>query len=202
MFSHVDHDYQEKFVRISAGDNQLELSPAHMVFLADGHPIPAREVKIGDELRRGQFVTKLDSVTRRGIYAPVTFSGDIQVDGVLASCFVELMDDTVLNQHAFTHIILSPVRWLCTYDFGFCENAGYTNDGLSNWTAMLSFIVTWLNEQHFLLQIAVTFLTLPIFGVLAILDAMAFAPPFLLFGAGVAALIVRRGLNSTKSKTL
>ena len=59
------------------------------------YPIPASEVKVGDELKHlGSTmkmmklkVTKIDYVHRRGFFSPITEDGTLVVDGIVASSF-------------------------------------------------------------------------------------------------------------------
>eukprot|EP00927_Polykrikos_kofoidii_P054784 TRINITY_DN49154_c0_g1_i1.p1 TRINITY_DN49154_c0_g1~~TRINITY_DN49154_c0_g1_i1.p1 ORF type:complete len:425 (+),score=40.74 TRINITY_DN49154_c0_g1_i1:76-1275(+) len=77
----------------------LKVTGHHYVFVQRGTaavtPIPARHVRTGDRLltnRPGEFasVEEVEQIMMQGYHGPLTASGDILADGVLASCYVEL----------------------------------------------------------------------------------------------------------------
>ena len=70
----------------------LELSPSHLVFVqGKNHPVVAERLQPGDVLQasggeRGVQVLHIQTVTRRdGVFAPLTLSWRIMVNGVTAS---------------------------------------------------------------------------------------------------------------------
>jgi Hint module len=94
------------------------------------NPVRASSVKVGDVLQAesaegissGARVTKIASIQKTGLYAPLTPSGRLVVDGVAASSYIAL-DDTEeymdfggflrLSHHTFVHLTLAPFRVVC-----------------------------------------------------------------------------------------
>lgn len=152
----------------------LEITDAHLLFTAnldhDAHQqqhsiIRAQNVKVGDKLlingsisadkvnsgntkENGQLdfavVDRIETVRRRGVYAPITDTGSIVVSGVVASSYVAFFDEAIFSaglQHSASHAILAPHRMMCgsgvfEYWFGTCqERETYTEHGISNFIA-------------------------------------------------------------------
>jgi hypothetical protein len=132
-FGHLDTDLVGDFLQIySEGKDQpIEITPNHMIFV-DNKPVKAETVKIGDMLDEAK-VTKISSIKRSGVFAPITESGEINVSGVRASSYVAFVDGVVVDQHALVHMFFAPQRVLCGINFAWCENETYT-DGFSNWS--------------------------------------------------------------------
>jgi len=67
----------------------LELSSTHMIFLENSeNPVPASMVKVGDRMKTldgSRIVEKISSVTRVGLYNPLTTDGTIIVNGIISS---------------------------------------------------------------------------------------------------------------------
>jgi Hint module len=97
----------------------LKLTPEHL-FLAQGEFIPAIDIQVGSLLHNGKggtiAVTKVKSgVAGRGLYAPLTQSGTLVVDGVQTSCYISLQGNlpkswelggwSIMSQHMFAHIL-------------------------------------------------------------------------------------------------
>lgn len=146
-FGHKDTSSSMDFVQIHSNgiSKPLELTGDHMVYV-NGYPVRADSVKPGDMITAdaaAHAVTKISSVNRKGLYMPITASGKIVVNGVLASNYVSVMDVVpgVLNhpllfwlsEHNMHHMWMAPVRMLC---FGvsssFCEGT-HTEDGILQW---------------------------------------------------------------------
>merc|ERR1719230_797254 len=75
----------------------LEMTDQHLIFL-DGkkNPVRADSVKVGDVLQaegKNAVVEKIELVTRTGIYNPLTSSGTIQVNGIIASNYVSFQKE-------------------------------------------------------------------------------------------------------------
>lgn len=88
-FFHRDPSVQGDFVRIN---DSITLSSGHFVAVdSKDNFIPANEVKVGEHVvivdGVAVPVALVETVAAKGIYAPVTESGTIVVDGVLASCY-------------------------------------------------------------------------------------------------------------------
>jgi len=127
--SHSHPDRLTSFVRVQTemGENPLELTPLHMVFLqGETTPKPAKDVKIGDVVQTlyhgPQKVTNITVVTRNGFYNPVTMDGTIVVDGVIASTYASLNGGSYLeiagrkwiSFQLLLDMMASPFRAFCT----------------------------------------------------------------------------------------
>ena len=112
-FAHHHEDLPTDYLQVFAksqkksNDKPLEITADHMVMTKDGEAIPAGTLNTGSELvlqdGTTAVVTKIRAVTRRGLYGPLTPSGQIVVDGILISTFVALQPDTgYLRINGFT----------------------------------------------------------------------------------------------------
>jgi Hint module len=104
------------------------MSPGHLVMVENHgrrYHIPASIVKVGDILS-GQRVQSIHEVVRRGIYAPLTHSGEIMVNSVTTSNYVDLSKwSRFLDVHTLGHIFFYPQRCFCYYFLDICQNEMY-----------------------------------------------------------------------------
>jgi len=130
--AHLDHEFEADFLQIYADGLQkpLEITGMHMLF-SSGKAVRADEVSVGDMLGESK-VSEIKSVKRTGVYAPITESGDIVVNGIRASSYFAFLDQVPFNQHVMSHFFFAPHRMMCSFDFKMCENEGHTN-GYTNW---------------------------------------------------------------------
>jgi Hint module len=111
----------------------IELSAEHLIFVGSSkHPIRAADIRVGDELSGGNIVATIEYVKRRGVYAPLTQSGDMMISGIYASNYVQVFNgfsSKILfwNQHDWGHIIFAPQRWFCTCFLESCKKEMYFN---------------------------------------------------------------------------
>jgi Hint module len=143
-FGHYDPNHYETFVQIELNESSrselMYISPKHLVLVTrDNHQmdwIRAMDVVIGDVLSGGT-VTALYHKLQQGVYNPLTQSGDIVVDGIVASNYVDILDWdhpwVVSLQHPMGHALISPQRWFCHYYIGICQKEGYIH-GYGYWT--------------------------------------------------------------------
>ena len=134
-FAHLDKASEADFLQIQLENgNAVEATASHFLFV-DGKPAAVRadSIKVGDVLQ-GTAVTKIDNVRSRGLYAPLTPSGLLTVDGVTASNYISLEkaeSHALLGQnfHAFSHLAISPFRLICNnLSSGMCST--YTEAGI------------------------------------------------------------------------
>jgi len=106
------------YVRISTSRRSVVISPAHLLAIVRNGAIefvPASEVRPGTALLEcdtnptasnvwGNPVTKMEVVEAEGVYAPLTVSGTIVVDGVAASCYADT------RSHRGAHAAMKPMR--------------------------------------------------------------------------------------------
>lgn len=131
---HDDHETETEYIQLFANtlSRPLEVTPRHFVLLANSEMVTASVVQVGDKLSGNHTVTRIHIIERRGLFAPLTESGYIQVSGVVASNYAALLDISPLLLHQLSHVFLAPVRWACYFDFDVCKNETYTN-GNSDW---------------------------------------------------------------------
>jgi Hint module len=140
-FGHFDHNLEGTFLHISFENNDtrqtipspvssLEISSRHLVMVEKdnkNYRIPAANVVVGDILS-GQRVHTIQNVVRRGVYAPLTQSGEIIVSGILSSNYVNLLDlAMVQDQHTIGHLLFTSQRFFCRYFIATCKNERYVD---------------------------------------------------------------------------
>merc|ERR1711933_690798 len=107
----------------------LEMTGQHLVFV-DGktNPVRADSIKVGDLLQgegSNAVVEKIEFVTRKGIYNPLTSSGTIQVNGITASNYISFQKENneyielqggieIMSHHDAAHVAMTPYRFYCT----------------------------------------------------------------------------------------
>lgn len=173
--AHLDHDLETDFLQIYAEglSKPLEITAKHMVFSSD-KAVRADEVSVGDMLDSNK-VTEIKSVKRTGVYAPVTESGEIVVNGVRASSYASFMEKIPFNQHKLIHFFFGPHRLMCSYDFGLCENEEHT-DGYTNYAHWAIKIVEMSNEFIAPVQLFLASLALPVLSAAYGFEQMVLSP--------------------------
>jgi Hint module len=160
-FGHLDHDQEAVYLQIDfAGSTEnrtydhphsstLEISPRHLILAEKDHvqyAIRAADVVMGESLN-GLRVTNIQTVRRRGIYAPLTYSGDIIVSGVRSSNYVDNLDhDLRWNMHMVGHVLFFPQRVFCSAFIETCKKEGYI-DGIGYFSYVLACGTTFINQS-------------------------------------------------------
>jgi hypothetical protein len=173
-FIHLNRDAEAEYLQIHllSFKAPLEISPNHMVFVM-GTAVPASQVKVGDILGENE-VAGIMSVKRRGVYAPVTVSGDIFVSGVLASSYAAVRSHTPINQHTEAHALFSFRRLVCYFDFDICKSETYTA-GFPDWLSpMIHFALNI--EQNVTAQLLASIIGLPIIGFALAMEQLVTSP--------------------------
>ena len=85
-FDHLSTTEEAEFLQFhTSGTDKhpLEMTPTHMVYLQDDpNPVTADSVKVGDVFQgKNGEVKKIKTVTKEGVYTPLTPSGSVVVDG-------------------------------------------------------------------------------------------------------------------------
>jgi len=165
-FAHFDREALAGFLQIhtTSSSKPIEMTSNHMLYVycrEHGSQrvglLSAGEVKVGDFLltvpnlppARVQSVRKVE---HRGVYAPLTVSGTLVVDGgVVASNYVVLPTSLQAllsseQQHWLTHMALAPYRTYCTV-IG-CEDEIYNNAGIPKAVALWLPLLHWLSRQQ------------------------------------------------------
>lgn len=133
----IDHRHPTKsaeFLQIfydslgEEADKPLELSKKHMLFV-DGNPnpIPADSIKVGQHLQTrygSREIKEISTITRKGVFNPLTKSGTIVVNGVIASVYsaffsnnewVQIAGHNIMTHESFFSKALKPLRTICDH---------------------------------------------------------------------------------------
>jgi Hint module len=156
-FGHLDHKKEGQFFHISFHNSYvtrdtllssppsfMELSAAHLIRIERNHQqcyIQAKDVVKGDVLFNGfhdpVIVDEIEIVLRQGVYAPLTYSGHIVVNGIVSSnyvhirhfdsLFLDVLVSTGWNAHTIGHFLFTPQRIFCSYYMNMCQQEIYWN---------------------------------------------------------------------------
>lgn len=160
-FGHYNPNTKAEFVQLKSsnkGSTTIELSKDHMLFVEHSEaPIPAVAVKVGDVLRGDDgAVESIHHVVRKGVFSPFTPSGTILVNGVAASTFISLQEESSVLKIGFAtpltfqwlaHSLEAPHRIYCRL-VGGCTTERYNKDGVSVWVAEPLVWTQWLLTQE------------------------------------------------------
>jgi len=196
-FLHLDHEAEADFLQIQAEglETPLEISAEHMVFVKDT-PVRASQVKVGDMLGENK-VSEINTVKRRGVYTPVTESGDIVVSGALASSYAAVHNYTPINQHTEAHAFFSLRRLVCAFNFEICKSETYTADGFPQWLSpMIHFTLS--TKQNPFAQFFASVVGLPFIAAAYMLEQMVLCP--FLVGAIMVGLYAFKKTKASKVK--
>ena len=112
-------------IRTKTGRN-LTLTPKHLIYKAENNKpnldfdyFTSSQPRFAMNFRKGDFVFVFDKSSgmiidevvsndieiRKGVYSPLTSHGSIIVEDILASCYSELED------HSLLHMAFAPARW-------------------------------------------------------------------------------------------
>ena len=140
--AHMHRDIESDFLQIFTNPPTklpLEITPDHLIFV-NGSPQRASTVRIGDTLNTGSIVVRVDSVKRKGLFAPLTESGELLVSGVRVSSYVDVLDGAaVANQHILGHLLLTPVRLFCRGWPDYC--AAETHDAAVGYSRLYGWVL-------------------------------------------------------------
>jgi len=163
-----------------------------------GQFVPAREIKVGDDLliyddmtaeSKQKMVTGIQNVHRRGALAPLTSSGTIVVNGVLASTYASFFQDNfssgeesstllpswIQNQfHEWSHFVTVILRfrsWISSMIVGGGKEH-HTPEGLSVATDQLRNMTTWYFRQASIIKVVLAAWLLPSLGLLYVMEQM------------------------------
>jgi len=168
----------------------LELSKDHMLYVG-GKAVAASSVQVGDKLGDLE-VTEIKEVLRRGAYAPITENGNINVNGVKASCYVKFLDYSFFDQQAAFHAMMTPFR------MGFVPN--WSNDGTrAEWLVNLCPKLTSVKHTYSpFIQYLISFVGLPIYALA--LACILFANSGILVNAGIVGFVAYKTYKNSASK--
>mmetsp|Transcript_41556 Transcript_41556/g.58488 ORF Transcript_41556/g.58488 Transcript_41556/m.58488 type:complete len:679 (-) Transcript_41556:244-2280(-) len=151
-FGHRDENKSGEYLRLMPFG--LELSENHMVFIQNRGFIPAVMVQVGDLVSSGNRVEAIQTVERKGLYAPFTLSGMIVVNGVLSSNFISFQNSDVIKfgswRSPFSYQWLSH-SFLAIHRLWFCwmgQNDNMSEVGIASWLGLPCAIMNWFLVQH------------------------------------------------------
>jgi len=134
----IDHHHPTKeanFIQIHHNSGKehnieqqpIELTKNHMIFVDHKtNPVPAETVKVGDRiltLDGPSTITKITTVTRKGVFNPLTADGTIIADGVISSTYstlesnsdsIQILGYKYISYQNFFNSLLKPYTFLCT----------------------------------------------------------------------------------------
>lgn len=138
-FAHLNRDIKAMFLQIATNSTsstgQLEISPDHLL-VANGQYVGAGQLRVGDELigAEGQtiVVEGISVIQRKGLFAPLTHSGDLMVNGVKVSNYVNIGNFSSVNDwHYTSHMVMSPIRLFCHLTPTCCKSETHDSFGYS-----------------------------------------------------------------------
>jgi len=194
-FGHHSPTTVAKFYQIHSKNmpRPLEVTGDHLVYLQDqSTPIPAHSIKVGHVLhtsnsgKDGSTVTKISTVEREGIYAPLTTGGTLVVDGVVASSYVQIKQNhqQLVSDHDIIHLSLSPYRMICAgITAKFCDaDFLHTEDGMPIYAHYGLTFLQWLADSNVVVQAIGWPMVLLLAGACHVIESM--------FGASLAPLVL------------
>ncbi|XP_065650044.1 uncharacterized protein LOC105843976 isoform X3 [Hydra vulgaris] len=129
MLAHKNETKKTNFLKISCkSGNSVTLSPKHLVYTDSYKVKHADQIKIGDGIwttcandLKTMNLCKVDTIEITesvGFYAPLTMSGNIIVDGILSSCYANVMDVSLpgfgrVSGQFIAHFGTAPLRIAC-----------------------------------------------------------------------------------------
>jgi hypothetical protein len=185
------------------------LSSNHLVFAENGNAVVASSLNVGDLVKTADGgsgkIISIQTKKMRGAYVPLTSSGTIIVDNVLASSFaspdgnsaLHLMGGTIefLSYHFLAHLFETPHRFWCLH-VSSCADETYTEDGgYSHWIDRPRKFDRWLQHQHVLIQ---TVLVVPWLATFLLLRAVEVS--LTTSGAGTIVLVAAIGMYRILSR--
>ncbi|CAB9512524.1 Desert hedgehog protein [Seminavis robusta] len=128
-FGHRSPTTLGRFLQITTDTDSLEITSEHLLYIADkSHPVRADSIIVGDKLQTADGsanqVKKIKTVMKEGLYAPLTPSGKLVINGIQTSAYIALQKDdqelfTTLNglitipHSSYIHLYLAPLRVVC-----------------------------------------------------------------------------------------
>jgi len=222
-FGHYNPTKEAEFLQLTTANSVLEMTGEHLVFLQNKeNPVRADSVQVGDVLRSADSsntlkVNKVNTIQRQGLYAPLTNSGTVVVDGVVASSYISLQKEsnefvqiqdmsTGISQQQYVHLVLSPFRLLCQgVSNNFCT--AYDQEGMPYYITYGIAANNWASNSGILVQSLALALFCLLAGFFMILEntfGASLAPLVLALVGGAYAFSKATGVTvrANKSKTV
>lgn len=165
-FGHYSPFSQGKFLQIyiSGSMKPLEISKEHLIYLHQKwHPVRADAIRVGDKLDSSTQVTKIKVVERQGVFAPLTTSGVIIVDGVKVSSYADIrkrrearaLDLSTISEMSsnvyYLHLGMSPFRLYCNLSKNLCLS--YNEDGMPPYVVFGIWISNFVSQLPLIAQV-------------------------------------------------
>lgn len=205
---HRQENQMAAFVKISTTKESVEVTPEHLIpVVGKAHPVRADSVEVGDYLfavdgeRR---VTKVGSVEKQGLYDPLTPSGKIVVDGLIASTYIALQENDEhvtlggfkMSHEDLVHLTLAPMRVVC---MGITDApCRLTNEeGIPLYIRWGIDVIQMATEGSIFASVFLFVIMFPLFLAFAVVEALfgASNAPLALFAAGVVIKLFKSGSN-------
>jgi len=170
-FGHFSPEEETEYIQIKVTGNgaPLEISAEHLIYFYSKNEkslVPAGDIKVGDSLVTNQNnaakVLSIRKVHHRGAYSPLTTAGNIVVNDVIASVYVNRpwLNDKVTGQtlHWLQHGAAVPYSVYCA-GIGGCQGEIYDKlTGFSPWVMFWYRLEQWQLGLHSALQAVFLFL--------------------------------------------
>jgi len=217
-FGHYHETATADFVKVqSSSKESLTLTPNHLVY-ANGSPVRADQVKKGDRLSSGT-VSKTSVVSKQGLFMPLTPSGKLVVNNLLASTYVSMGDYAPIQQHPLlkfwlsedflVHLWLSPLRAYC---LGISSNYYCANNqqsirnmdgdaGIMGYLRLGKDVAEFSMHQNLLAQCVIGIPVFATLGALYVMECMVGASLVPLAAFLVAAYYLRRRSTGSSAKS-
>ena len=179
-FGHYGPSSKGHFVEIKTDTSTFQVTKEHLLFNALYETIPVSLVTEGTGLLNATgfmvAVKSVKEVSSKGVFAPFTPSGQIVVDGILASSFIALDESSSLrimgldiSHHWLAHSFEFPHRLACHY-LGTCHDEIYNEKGVLKWLATSHRLGVWALDCNFGVRSVILLLLMLVFVLFNIVE--------------------------------
>lgn len=186
----------------------LEITGEHLIYLqGKRNPVRADSIKVGDILVSQQpqpqdtpaVITKISTIERIGLYAPLTQSGNLIVNGLKTSAYISLQDSgieygmfnnkngqtphaSIFAQHDFIHWTFSIFRIMCMNNEAYCES--YNDNGYLHFVTNGIALLKYCDTLPTVFQLVVVMMAFAIVGTSYIIESMVgpMLAPYIIMG--------------------
>ena len=165
-WGHKNPSKAADFLQFQTKESKLEMTGGHLVFLeGKTNPVRADSIKVGDTLQGNNGkVETIKMVHREGVYTPLTPSGTVVVDGIVASSYISLQKNanefvelqggysSFMPFHDGLHMAMSPFRM---FTMGVSSSLGnvYNEEGIPMYAAYAMKFAKWAEQQNIVVQL-------------------------------------------------
>jgi len=209
-FSHKQESaegiYLEIFTKDMPKNQPLEITKNHLIYVFDKN-LKSTKLAFASDVKVGDFLVGVAGLPSRvksihlvkgfrGLYTPMTTTGDILVNGVLASSYtaVDTFDGVLPEKmlHWLSHGTMAPYRLYCALSGG-CQNETYDKtQGLNPWISFLLGVQNTLLDSSsrffikglIVLASAIPFVVFVVLGKLLTMSMLAVGTHFIVFALG------------------